>query len=222
VTVERQPRILVVDDTPLNSKLLESILVPHGYAVLTAGSGAEALDLVAREGPDLLLLDVVMPGLDGYAVCRRLREDPATRFLPVVLITASGDREKVRGLEAGADDFLPKPFAQAELLARVRSLLRLKEYQGTIARQAAELAVWNRTLEARVQAQVEELERLGRLRRFLAPQLAELLVAGGDEGILESHRRQIAAVTCRLQGFAALAEACVGYYGHPLISPLQP
>jgi DNA-binding NarL/FixJ family response regulator len=205
--VERKPRILVVDDTPRNIKVLDAMLAPRGYAVVTASSGAEALLKVAAEPPDLVLTDVIMPNMDGYELCRRLRADSATRLLPVVMVTASGDREKVSALEAGADDFVQKPFNQAELLARVASLLRIKTYQDTIQEQATELAELNRNLEARVQGQVSELERLGRLRRFLAPQVAELLVSADGEALLESHRRQIAVVCCQLPGFAAFADA---------------
>ncbi len=200
------PKVLVVDDTPQNIRLLDAMLVPRGYAVVPAASGPEALALVVREAPDLVLCDILMPGMDGYEVCRRLRADPASRFLPVVMITASGEQEKVKAIEAGADDFIVKPVNQAELLARVRSLLRIKRYHDTIERQAAELAEWNRTLAARVRQQVEELERLGRLRRFLAPQLADLLVSAGDEHILESHRREITVVFTDLRGFTAFAE----------------
>jgi class 3 adenylate cyclase/CheY-like chemotaxis protein len=199
-------RVLVVDDTPHNIKLLEAVLLPRGYLVIPATSGPEALAKTASEAPDLILCDVVMPGMDGYEVCRRLRADPATRLLPVVMITASGEQEKVKAIEAGADDFILKPFNQAELLARVKSLIRIKEYHDTIQAQAAELAAWAHTLEDRVRGQVEELERVGRLRRFLAPQLADLLVTSGDERILESHRREITVVFTDLRGFTAFAE----------------
>src|SRR5207248_4533281 len=144
--------------------------------------------------------------MDGYEVCRRLRDDPATRLLPVVMVTASGDQEKVRAIEAGADDFILKPFNHAELLARVKSLLRIKEYYDTIQAQAAELAELNRTREARVRQQVDELERVGRLKRYLSPQLAELIVSSGDESVLESHRREITVVFCGLRGYTAFPE----------------
>ncbi len=198
--------VLLVDDLPQNLRLLDAVLSPRGYEVRSADSGEEALRMIAESPPDLILLDILMPGIDGYEVCRKVREDPATAFLPIVMITASGDQEKILAIEAGADDFVAKPFDQAELLARVKSLLRVKEYHDTIERQATELAEWNRELEARVAAQVDELERMGRLRRFLAPQLAELIVDSGDESFLESHRREITVVFCDLRGFTAFAE----------------
>jgi class 3 adenylate cyclase len=153
-----------------------------------------------------VLLDILMPEMDGYEVCRRLRDDEATRFLPIVMITASGEQEKLSAAEAGADDFVTKPFDHAELLARVRSLVRIKRYHDTIEAQAAELAAFNQQLEQRVREQVDELERLGRLRRFLSPQLADLVVSSGDSSFLESHRREITVVFCDLRGFTAFAE----------------
>ena len=190
--------ILAVDDTPQNLRLLEAVLVPRGYRLTTAGSGAEALEKLAAEPPDIVLLDIVMPGMDGYAVCRAIRENPATAMLPVVMITASGEQEKIKAIEAGADDFVPKPFNQAELVARVKSLVRIKQYQD-------ELAEWNQTLEARVKEQVDEIERLGRLRRFLSPSVAEIVASGGEEA-LRSHRRQVAALYCDLRGSTAFSE----------------
>jgi len=145
--------------------------------------------------------------MSGYEVAQHLRRDPATRFVPIVIITALGaQEEKVKAIEAGADDLLSKPVNQLELLARVKSLLRIKSYYDTIQTQAVQLAEWNRTLEARVQRQVEELEHIGRLRRFLAPQFADLLVSGQQEHLLESHRREITVVFCDLRGFTAFAE----------------
>ena len=201
------PRILVVDDTPENIRLLDAVLSPRGYTVEAVSSGAQALERLAEEPlPDLVLLDIVMPEVDGYEVCRRIRAAPATALLPVVMITASSGEEKVKALEAGADDFVMKPFDQAELLARVRSLIRIKQYHDTIRQQATELAEWNRELEHRVEEQVSQIDRMGRLKRFLSPQIADLIVSSGDESFLESHRCEITVIFCDLRGFVTFAE----------------
>jgi class 3 adenylate cyclase len=199
--------VLAVDDQPQNLRLLDAVLSPRGYRVLTATSGDDALALLASEVVDLVLLDVVMPGLDGYEVCQRIRANDQTAYLPIIMITASGEQQRIRALEAGADDFVTKPFDTSELLARVASLARVKRYQDTIRTQADELARWNRELESRVQLQVDELDRLHRLRRFLAPQLVDLVLGSGDESFLASHRREIVVVFCDLRGFTTFAEA---------------
>jgi len=148
-----------------------------------------------------------MPGMTGYEVCQRIRSDPTTGILPVVMVTAlDPGQERIKGLDAGADDFLTKPVNQAELLARVRSLVRVKQLYDTVENQAGQLADWNRTLEARVSEQVGQLERLGRLKRFFSPQLAELIVAGDAADPLKSHRREITVVFLDLRGFTAFAE----------------
>ena len=206
-TAPADARVLVVDDQPQNIRLLEAILTSRGYDVRAAASGQEALAAIDDGDVDLVLLDIVMPGMDGYQVCRTIRERPATAYLPVVMVTASGDEQKIKALEAGADDFLTKPINTSELLARVASLARIKRYQDTIKRQSDELASWNRELEERVADQVSQIERMGRLRRFLSPQLAELIVDSGDESFLESHRREIVVVFCDLRGFTPFAEA---------------
>jgi len=193
-------KILVVDDMPVNIKLLADLLAVKGYTVATASGGAEALEKIDKEQPDLVLLDVMMPGMSGYDVCRKIRQNTATAMLPVIMVTAlDPTQERVKGIEAGADDFLTKPINQPELLARVKSLMRIKLLHD-------ELADWNRTLEQRVEQQLAQLDRLERLKRFFSPQLAELIVSGDTEDPLKSHRREITVVFLDLRGFTAFSE----------------
>ncbi len=192
-------KILVVDDTPLTGRLLVDLLSARDFDVCSAASGPEALEVLEKQRPDLVLLDVVMPAMSGYEVCRKIRESEETRLLPVVMVTALDPaEERVKGIEAGADDFLSKPINTAELLARVRSLLRIRELH-------EQLAEWSHTLERRVEEQVEKLGRLERLRGFFSPQVAELISA--DDGMLEPHRRNVSVVFTDLRGFTEFAES---------------
>ncbi len=131
-------RVLVVDDILPNAKLLEKKLIAEYFDVLCATSGPEALEIIQREQPDIVLLDVMMPGMDGFEVCRRIKENPKTEHIPVVMVTALDKMsDRMAGLEAGADDFLSKPVKDRALYARVRSLVRLKvtmdEYRNRVA-----------------------------------------------------------------------------------------
>lgn len=208
------PRILVVDDMAENVDILKTRLESQGYEVVTAFDGEAALIAVRESRPDLVLLDVMMPKLDGIEATKRLKADASLPFIPIILVTAKADaKDAVAGLDAGGDDYLTKPVDHASLVARVRSMLRIKalhdkvqEQAARLEAQAAELAEWNRTLERRVADQLAEIERVSRLKRFLAPQLAELVISKGDGSLLESHRRDVAVVFCDLRGFTAFAE----------------
>jgi class 3 adenylate cyclase/CheY-like chemotaxis protein/DNA-binding SARP family transcriptional activator len=199
--------ILVVDDTPQNVKLLADLLSAKGYAVVTASNGAEGLAKVRSVKPDLVLLDVVMPGMSGYEVCKHIRADSTTGVLPVVMVTAlDPTEERIKGLEAGADEFLTKPINQPELLARVRSLLRIKSLYDTVQTQAIELADLNEGLEQRVREQIGQLQRLAQLKRFFPPQLAERIVGGELDDPLATHRREVTVAFLDLGGFNAFAD----------------
>jgi len=212
--VRTPPLILIVDDNPTNLDILQARLAPHNYEILTATDGEEALAIAREKQPDLILLDIMMPKMDGIEVCRHLRADPSLPFMPIIMVTAKADsKDVVAGLEAGADEYLTKPVDHAALVARAKSMLRIKDLHDTVLEQAArleeqsaQLAEWNRTLEGKVAEQVVELERVGRLKRFLSPQLAELIISKGDEEFLESHRREITVVFCDLRGFTAFSE----------------
>ena len=196
---EATGRILVVDDQRTQAEMVAGLLQALGYEVVTALDGEAALERVRGGAPDLVVCDIMMPGMDGYEVCRRLRADPATALLPVILVTSLDPQsERVKGIEAGADDFLAKPVNWAELFARVKRLLRVKALQD-------EVKSWNTKLEERVREQVAQLERLGRLKRFFPRQVAEAIVAGGEE-ILAPHRREITAVFLDLRGFTAFTD----------------
>jgi adenylate cyclase len=200
-------RILVADDNETNRDILATRLTASGYEVLQAADGEEALAAAHQGQPDLILLDIMMPKVDGITVCRRLKSDAALPFTPIVLVTAKADaKDVVAGLDAGADEYLTKPVEHSALLARVRSMLRVKELHDRVQVQAAELATWNRTLEQRVSEQVAELGRMNRLKGFLSPQIAKLVESSGEAKMLESHRRDITVVFCDLRGFTAFAE----------------
>jgi adenylate cyclase len=201
------PRILIVDDHETNRDIFMTRLATRGYELLQASDGEQAVAVARASRPDVILLDVMMPKLDGFEVCKRLKGDPSLPFMPIILVTAKADpKDVVMGLDAGADEYLTKPVDQASLLARVRSMLRIKDLHDKVTAQASELATWNHTLEKRVTEQLGEIQRIGRLKRFLSPQVANLIVSSGDEHVLDSHRREITVVFCDLRGFTAFSE----------------
>src|SRR5947199_3662602 len=208
------PLILVVDDVADNVDILQMRLEAQGYEVATAGDGIEALEKIRALLPDLVLLDVMMPRLDGIETVKRLKADASLPFIPVILVTAKADaRDVLEGLESGGDDYLTKPVDHAALSARVRAMLRIKALNDTVHEQAHrlqeqsdELAAWNKTLEERVAAQVGEIERIGRLKRFLAPQIAEAILCSSADACLESQRRDIVVLFCDMRGFPPFSE----------------
>jgi class 3 adenylate cyclase len=229
------PLILAADDVADNLEILRMRLESQGYEVVTAGDGAEAIEKIQALVPDLVLLDVMMPKVDGIEALKKIKSDTSLPFIPVILVTARADaKDVIAGLESGGDDYLTKPVDHAALSARVRAMLRIKALHDTVAaqaqrleQQAADLAALNQTLAERVAAQVEEIERIGRLKRFLAPQIADTLISSGGEAILEHHRRDIVVLFCDMRGFTAFSEtaepedvmAVLGEY-HAALGPL--
>src|SRR5947199_3359954 len=205
------PMTLVVYDVPDNVDILQMRLESQGYDVITAGDGEQALAIVRERLPDLVLMDIMMPKLDGIAAMKQLKADPSLPFIPVILVTARADsKDVIAGIEAGGDDYLTKPVDQAALMARVRAMLRIKALHDTVQEQArrledqaGELALWNKELETRVQAQLGQIERMGTLKRFLPAQIAEMIASKGDGGILDTHRRDIVVVFADLRGFTS-------------------
>ncbi len=205
--VRQPPLILIADDNEANRDILARRLEVHGYQLAMAADGEEALASARALKPDLVLLDIMMPKMDGLEVCRRLKSDKELPFIPIILVTARADtKDIVAGLETGGDEYLTKPVDQAALVARVRSILRIKELHDTVHRQASELAQFNSKLEERVASQLAELGRMQHLERFLSPQIAKLVGSPGGDKVLESHRREITVLFCDLRGFTAFAE----------------
>lgn len=193
-------KILIVDDEQFNLDLLEQELAEQEYAIERAKDGVEALAKVESFAPDVVLLDYMMPNMNGIEVVKRLRQEERTKSIPVILLTAKGSQEdKVRGLDAGADDYVVKPFDSFELLARVRSMLRIKRLHDS-------LEELNRSLADRVAAQVGEIQRMGRLKRYLSPQIADTVLEKDEENLFKTHRREITVAFLDLRGFTAFAD----------------
>ena len=193
-------KILIVDDEPFNLDLLEQELMDYDYVIERAVNGVEALEKTDSFNPDVILLDFMMPKMNGLEVVKRLRANEKHKSLPVILLTAKATQEdKVAGLDAGADDYVTKPFDSFELLARVRAMLRIKQMHDT-------LEEWNRTLADKVNQQVTELQRMERLKRYLSPQIAKTIL-GNEQDLFKTHRREITVVFLDLRGFTAFSDS---------------
>lgn len=194
-------RILIVDDSEENVTILADRLRANHYKTLSAFNGIEALKKVKEELPDLVLLDVMMPQMDGFEVCRTIKSSAETQMIPVIMVTAkTGTEDIVQGFEAGADDYLSKPFHQMELLSRVRSMLRIRQAY-------LDIKELNENLEDKVNRQVAEIESMGRLKRYFSPQLLQSLTSDGAAAIMASHRREITVVFLDLRGFTPFSES---------------
>jgi adenylate cyclase len=205
--VRTPARILIADDNPDNVEIFRTRLASQGYEIIVAVEGEAALSLVREQTPDLLLLDVMMPKMDGIDVCRHVKADPSLPFMPIIMLTAKAStQDVVTALDAGADEYLTKPVDHGALVARVKSMLRIKALNDTVQEQSKKLAEWNTTLEKRVAEQLHQVENLSRLRRFFSPQLAEAILNGGAGDPLATHRREIVVVFLDLRGFTAFAE----------------
>ena len=199
--------VLVVDDIEMNRDMLCSLLEADGHKAAMAENGRLALEKMKSNPYDLILLDVMMPEMNGYQVLEQLKSEPSLRDIPVIVLSALDEiGSVVRCIELGAEDYLPKPFDPVLLRARIGACLEKKRLRDQEVRLRSELEEWNKTLELRVQKQLEQLERLERLKRFFSPQLAELIVAGGAEDPLKTHRREVTVVFLDLRGFTAFAE----------------
>jgi adenylate cyclase len=193
--------LLVVDDNEDNRYTLTRRLKRLGYEnLVTANDGRQALELLRTKRFDLVLLDIMMPEMNGYEVLEQMQADAELRDLPVIMISAVGEVESVvRCIDLGAEDYLPKPFDATLLRARVGASLEKKRLRD-------EVRDWGRKLEQRVQEQVAQLERLGRLKGFFSPQLAESIISGGGEDLLKTHRREVVVVFLDLRGFTAFTD----------------
>ncbi len=202
-----QHRVLVVDDIQDNVTILAAHLKAKGYSTIAAYNGIDALKAAIQEKPDLIMLDINMPQLSGLDVCAQLKQHPDVSHIPIILVTAHSDTQDiVRGFEVGADDYLIKPYNYMEMLARVRSMLRIKDAQAQLLEANRQLDDLNRDLEKKVADQVEELQRVNRLRRFFSPQIVDSIVSSDSEAALAEHRRDITVVFLDLRRFTGFAE----------------
>ena len=200
--------VLVVDDLPDNVTMLCAYLGTKGYETISANNGLQALELVDKNKPDLVMLDINMPQMTGLEACKELKQNDETKLIPIILVTANSSTEDiVSGFEVGADDYLIKPYNYMEMIARVRSMLRIRDTQQELIRVNEKLDELNQNLEKKVSEQVCELERVNRLRRFLSPEIANRITAENSDEILSEHRREITVVFLDLRNFTSFSES---------------
>jgi class 3 adenylate cyclase/CheY-like chemotaxis protein len=200
--------LLVVDDNENNRYMLTRRLQREGYSnVVTANDGRQALELLRTGSFDLVLLDIAMPELNGYQVLEQMKADALLRDLPVIMISAIEETESmVRCIELGADDYLPKPFDPTLLRARVRAILEKKALRDEVRTHAGQVEEWNRNLERRVQEQLAQLDRLGKLKGFFAPQVVASILDTGGEDLLKTHRREVVVAFLDMRGFTTFTD----------------
>ena len=200
--------VLIVDDNEMNRDMLHALLEADGHETGVAENGRIALDMITTRPFDLVLLDIMMPEMDGYQVLERLKSEAALRHIPVIVLSALDEIQSVvRCIELGAEDYLPKPFDPVLLRARIGNCLEKKRLRDAEVRMRQELEESNKHLEERVEDQGNELNRLNRLKQFFAPQLAELIVSRDADDPLKTHRRDLTVVYLDLRGFTAFTES---------------
>ncbi len=203
----RNHLVLVVDDIPDNITMLTAHLRTKGYRTISANDGIEAVKLATNDKPDIIMMDINMPRMNGLDACQQLKERADTKLIPIILVTANSEvKDIVRGFEVGADDYLIKPYNYMEMLARVRSMLRIWDAQQELMRVNQALDELNQNLEKKVMEQVLELERVNRLRRFFSPQIVNTITSENSEQILGEHRREITVVFLDLRNFTSFSE----------------
>jgi class 3 adenylate cyclase/AmiR/NasT family two-component response regulator len=203
---EASGNILVAEDDAAFRGAICGILRSRGFTVTEASSGEEALALVSQNLPDLIILDLHFSGIDGFNVCRILRDTYAAKFLPIIVLSGDGavPEHRVRGLEAGAYDFLAKPVRTKELLAKVDSFLKMKRLHETVENQREKLLTISHVQESLIHDQQEQMKLL---RRFFSPQVADAVVRSRDLGVVNHHKRELTVCFIDLRGFTAFAES---------------
>ncbi len=197
-------KVLIVDDDSASRFVLADSVSEWGYEVKEVSNGEDAIDSVKSDLPDLILLDIMMPGMDGYEVCRILKNNDETNKIPIIFLTAREKiKNKTKGFEMGAVDYITKPFESLEVKARIETHLALKRAREEVEKANRKLSDLNQNLEERVEQKSRELEKINFLKQFFSPQLIQSFTTGQPEEIMKSHRRNITVVFLDLRGFTS-------------------